>query len=324
MNEFGTEGQWAHCLVTTEERDVDLLLMEEFHISQPFVNWFCDAVGVPHGQFTGAWHSVCDGDGETDLLLRVDLQDGSRIAILIENKIAAVEQARQDERYHIRGARGQDEGKYDRYVTCMCAPRAYLQGMRSDSLYQHKLEYEKIRDWYLEQADLRSKWRAAVLTQAIEQGRRGYIKVVNQTKTAFHLDLWGYLAENYPKIAMNYPTPKGSNSDWVILGRTSLPAGVTLNYKFARGHVDLTFDGWTVERILGAGVTLSDRCVTVGHGKSASVRMLVPVLISDNPILDQYARIDAAAAAALTLLELAEPIRSKAGSLDNDMGQVVR
>src|SRR4051812_20400751 len=110
MNE---EADFGSYLVTVEERDIDLLLMEEFHVSEPFVRWFCKQVGLMEQlAFDGAWHSVSNTDGETDLLLRVRVGN-RRIGVLIENKVAAPEQEKQDERYHRRGIRAQEEGKID-------------------------------------------------------------------------------------------------------------------------------------------------------------------------------------------------------------------
>ncbi|TVV77462.1 hypothetical protein [Sphingomonas solaris] len=57
-------------LANVQERDVDLLLMEEFHVDGRFVEWFCDRVGGAGARFDGASHSVTDADGETDLLLQ--------------------------------------------------------------------------------------------------------------------------------------------------------------------------------------------------------------------------------------------------------------
>ena len=91
-------------LATVEERDIDLLLMEEFHVTPGFVTWFCQKVGIQEPVFDGAWHSVSDTDGETDLLLQI-LSGGRRLAVLIENKVAAPEQHQQDLRYHLRGNR---------------------------------------------------------------------------------------------------------------------------------------------------------------------------------------------------------------------------
>jgi hypothetical protein len=82
------ENDFRRYLASVEERDIDLLLMEEFQISDGFVAWFCD--------------SISDTDGETDLLLRVIIGN-RRIGVLIENQISAPEQDEQGERYHIRG-----------------------------------------------------------------------------------------------------------------------------------------------------------------------------------------------------------------------------
>jgi hypothetical protein len=134
------EEDFGRYLLTVEERDIDLLLMEEFHVSPAFVSWFAVQVRVGDATFAGAWHSVSDTDGETDLLLRV-VSGGTRTAILIENKVAAPEQSRQDERYHIRGARSRDAGLFDVYITCMCAPSAYLAGLRANSLYERRIKF---------------------------------------------------------------------------------------------------------------------------------------------------------------------------------------
>ena len=43
------------------ERDVDLLVLEELHVSEPFRRWLIEKVIGPDlglGRFVGAWHSV--------------------------------------------------------------------------------------------------------------------------------------------------------------------------------------------------------------------------------------------------------------------------
>src|ERR1700693_2158188 len=104
-----TESDFGAYLQRVDERDIDLLLMEEFHVSPDFVTWFCERVGLKDIEFGGAWHSLTDEDGETDVLLRVRSGD-TRMAVLIENKIAAPEQPEQDARYHLRGARARVAG----------------------------------------------------------------------------------------------------------------------------------------------------------------------------------------------------------------------
>jgi hypothetical protein len=46
----------GHYRVSVAERDVDLLLMEEFHASDAFVSWFCAKLGLLDVRGDGAWH----------------------------------------------------------------------------------------------------------------------------------------------------------------------------------------------------------------------------------------------------------------------------
>jgi hypothetical protein len=45
-------------LVNVSERDMDLLLMEEFHVNEAFVSWFCTEIDLRDVSPAGAWHSV--------------------------------------------------------------------------------------------------------------------------------------------------------------------------------------------------------------------------------------------------------------------------
>jgi len=58
-------------VLAVQERDVELLLLEEFHVNEDFSRWLCKLLGLTDARFDGAWHSVSDTDGETDLLVRV-------------------------------------------------------------------------------------------------------------------------------------------------------------------------------------------------------------------------------------------------------------
>ena len=134
-------------LASVTERDIDHLLMEEFHVSDDFVAWFCGKLGLHGISPAGAWHSLSDTDGESDLLLRV-LQGDRRIGVLIENKVGAPEQDLQAERYHLRGIKSREQGKLDDYVTVMCAPQRYLDALSPTSAYQHRISYELIAAWF--------------------------------------------------------------------------------------------------------------------------------------------------------------------------------
>lgn len=203
-------------IVAVQERDIDMLLLEQLHASPPFVAWWCEQLGLAGAVFDGAWHSVSNADGETDVLLRVRV-GGELVGVLIENKVAASEQHEQDLRYHRRGSQGIADGWFDRYVTCMCAPQAYLDGLPDQSQYLGRIAYEAIAAWFSKRDDVHSAWRRRVMDEAISQGRRGYMKVVNDAVTAFHRDYYAHLCRTRPNLRMNPPGDRGSQGYWMIL-----------------------------------------------------------------------------------------------------------
>jgi hypothetical protein len=304
------EEDFGRYLLTVEERDIDLLLMEEFHVSPAFVSWFAVQVRVGDATFAGAWHSVSDTDGETDLLLRV-VSGGTRTAILIENKVAAPEQSRQDERYHIRGARSRDAGLFDVYITCMCAPSAYLAGLRANSLYERRISYEAIRDWYAQFDDPRSVWRRRIMSEAIEQGRRGYVMVVNTNKSAFHRNYWEYLQRKHPKLMMREPKEKGSKSDWIILKTHDMPKGVSIDHKNDQGCVDLTFNRTFLDNLLAVRAEWPEDIMPLQRGGSTVLRKIVPKLDMERAIAEQIEDLEQVLAAAYSLSAFSRIMQSK-------------
>lgn len=299
------EQDFGKYLATVAERDIDLLLMEEFHVSPVFAGWFADLAGVGAATFDGAWHSVADNDGETDLLLRVTSR-GKRVGILIENKIAAVEQSRQADRYHIRGVRARDAGLFDDYVTCMCAPSAYLDGLAASSTYGRHVSYETIRDWFGQFDDARSVWRQRIMSEAIEQGRRGYVMIVDAEKTAFQRDYWNYLQTKHPLIHMREPKDKGPRSVWIVLKTQRMPSGVTLDHKNEQGFLDLTFLGKDLESLLSVKSDWPDGIVPRQKGKSAVLQKVVPKLDMSVGLDRQLDKMEAVMAAAYELSDYCE------------------
>jgi hypothetical protein len=283
---LSSESDFGSYLATVHERDIDLLLMEEFHVSPDFIAWFATRVGVLNAVFEGAWHSVTEADGETDLLLRV-ASGSSRIGILIENKVTASEQDRQDERYHLRAARAQNAGKFDAFVTCMCAPQGYLDGLPGASLYQARIAYEDIRGWFERSTDTRSRWRCRIMEQAITQGRRGYRMVVNETVSDFHLAFWHYLQRHHPQLTMRRPTAKGNKSNWILFRTATAPQGVGFHIKLDQQCVELGYQGSTVEQVLAAQESWPEDVRLVQKGKTAALSVHTPFLDRMKPLEQQ-------------------------------------
>lgn len=292
-------------LQSVAERDIDLLLMEEFHVSPDFVSWFASWAGIePDATFDGAWHSLSDADGETDLLLRVRVGT-KRVAILVENKVGAPPQDEQDIRYHIRGRRSQEAGRFDEFATALCAPQVYLDGTPETSAYEKLIPYEAIRDWYVRQPGPRAAWRRAIMEEAIEQGRRGYTMRVHAGKTAFHLAYWRFIQEGYPSLIMAKPGPKGPKSDWIRFKAIGFPQGVTLNHKNDQGAMDLEFVRTAVTELAAKRTAAWPEGVQVRPtGKAAVLRLPIPKCDMDRPLAAQVGAVEEALAAALKLAPL--------------------
>jgi len=269
------DADFGRYLANVTERDIDLLLMEEFHISDDFVAWFCGELGLRDFSPDGAWHSLSDTDGESDLLLRV-VKGRQRIGILIENKVGAPEQDLQAERYHLRGIRSREQGKLDDYVTVMCAPTCYLDALSPNSAYQHRVSYEQIAEWFSKQQGRRAAWRHQIMLEAIDQGRRGYTMAVNATITDFHLAYWKYLRRQHPRIHMERPKDRGNNSNWIILTGYDFPKGVKMHHKFDQHAMEIGFSKRKIDDILAVKADWPDDIAVVQKSQTASLAISVP------------------------------------------------
>jgi len=115
-------------VASVAERDIDMLFLEEIHVTPAFSEWIAGKMLGGGGWFLeGAWHSVTEPAlGESDLVLRFRSYKGVRHAVLVENKIDAERMPRQAERYAERGTKGIADGIWDAFVTCIFAPHAYF------------------------------------------------------------------------------------------------------------------------------------------------------------------------------------------------------
>src|SRR6267143_1091737 len=158
-------------LQSVAEREMDFLLLEEFHSEPAFVTWFASHVmGKPLEEVSslGVWHSISDSSGESDLVLVVRIGE-TKHAILIENKIDALPQPEQGTRYFTRGEAGRSAGDWNSFTTCIIAPANYLEANRDTATYNAQLPYEDIREWIRGHlpATKRTAWKVMLLTEAI-------------------------------------------------------------------------------------------------------------------------------------------------------------
>ncbi|OGO76779.1 MAG: PD-(D/E)XK nuclease superfamily protein [Chromatiales bacterium RIFOXYA1_FULL_46_5] len=198
------------------ERDVDLLILEEFIVSDSFSNWFVSTVLGQSIECStvGAWHSVSDPlFGESDLVYIYKLNSGSSHALLIENKIDAQAQPEQSTRYQQRGLKGIELEHWSSFQTCIIAPRNYLEN--NAEIYDSEISYEQIVDYFGCQPDARSTYRASFLKEAIEKNRRGYLACVSESMTLFAEKYLSFVALNYPELNPEKPKPRAAGHTWI-------------------------------------------------------------------------------------------------------------
>jgi hypothetical protein len=191
----------------------------------------------------------------------------------------------------------------------MCAPQTYLDALGAMSLYQHRVPYEAIQEWFACGNNARSSWRARVVGAAIEQGRRGYTMIVNQVVTDFHKAYWQYLRKHHPQIVMAEPTPKGSKSNWIILKGRSFPKKVRLHHKLDKRVLELGFEGRDIAELAERKPDWPDEMILVQKGGTAAISIDVPNIDMSLGIAAQHHNLEGVFSAAYRLFPYAGLLR---------------
>jgi hypothetical protein len=99
------------------ERDIDLLIAEEFVVSPGFAKWFVSGTKFAGRPYETVEVSVSRSDvsGETDLEVRFVEAAADAFVLLIEDKIGARLQEDQLGRYHRRAEAAVQRGEYSTY-----------------------------------------------------------------------------------------------------------------------------------------------------------------------------------------------------------------
>ena len=266
------------------ERDIDLLVMEELSVSTEFREWFSSRVfGEPMYQAEiGTWHSVSGAQlGESDLVFIFEAIDGSRAAVLIENKIDASPQPQQGERYRLRGDKGLKEGHWDEFKTCVIAPSKYLASSKHSESYDVEVSYEEILAYFQSRSPRgrRFEYKARILLEGIEQNRRGYQPEYNEEMTKFVSDYFAFASEEYAHLGMQEAKPRPAGSTWVMFYPKSLPKEISLVHQLTAGFVKVFFNGQAESfdrlREKYSSKLPDDASIDIA-GKSVAISMKVP------------------------------------------------
>lgn len=290
------------------ERDVDLLLLEEFIASDSFRNWFLCAAGIQAQSFrlVQAARSVTFSNGESDLELTFESDDGNRTRFLIENKIAAGLQPRQAERYQERGESYCRRGLCHQFRTVLIAPARYFGEDRNRKGFDTVLTYEAIRDQIRLADNGRVLYRDYMLTKAIEKAELGWQPIEDGPVTRFWERYWELTCEIAPELGLKKPGSKPSHSSFIYFLPPSLPSHVDLYHKVVYGHVDLQFGGMglrTAEIQHELGAHLSPEMRIEQASKSAVIRVKVPHIDMTEDLADLEERMTRGIRVAQLLLQ---------------------
>jgi hypothetical protein len=258
------------------ERDMDCLFIEEFNVNNDFLiklfnNHIKDLNKI--NQIT-AKHSVVDSQyGETDIFVDVKT-DEYKLILLIENKIDALFQPQQSERYNIRKNNIINENNEIIVYTVLFAPEKYISGHKESSNFDICVTYEEIMKFFDSNETKRDKYKAKIIGMAIEQAKRGYNIKEDIRVTNFWRNYWNYLQSNYPNIIMKEPNIKPFDADWPLMYLNWLPKYWEIHHKLSKGFIDLqtNFD----ENKILVFKDINKEINIAKTNKSYSLRILVP------------------------------------------------
>lgn len=269
-----------HLVDRIEERDIDLMLLEEISCEQGFQRLICDTAldRARTWEFVEAANSISTlSHGESDLV--AIFRSGDRIAaVMVENKITANFMPEQAERYRRRGERGIEDGHWSEYVTMLMAPRRYLTADLHGHVFDLHLAYEDLLPWFRrEGSGLRGTWRAALLERACVGSKSTvYKRVVDEATTAFFVDYWKLAAQDYPLLRMKREKDRPAKSTWVrFYPDVGLPKHIEVWHKAAETFAaDLQFARTRVEDLHAAAAHLLEPgMVMEQRQKSAVIRI---------------------------------------------------
>jgi hypothetical protein len=265
------------------ERDIDLLLLEEFIASNKFQTFFLEQTKFKDIDlvFLDAQRSVTDSTGESDLEVTFKDNKNQSYVLLIENKVNANFQKDQLARYRQRGTNYIKLKKVIDFTTILVAPESFhnnnLEG------FDYRINYEEILKYFQNNSALgdRRKYKEQLLHSAIEKSDTGYQMEADASVTNFWKAYWKISLDVAKEFHMEEPSSKPSTSRFIYFTNISLPNSVCLVHKLVHGNFDLQFNGMgnkiDVMRELYSE-KLDNNMQIVKAAKSAAIRVRVPKL----------------------------------------------
>ena len=273
------------------ERDIDVLLAEEFAVSPAFATWFLKQTRFSQAdaRVLDVYVSRSDSNGETDLTVVFEEVGGNRrFALLIEDKVDAPLQPDQEARYHIRGRRESARGDYDEFDVILCSPKAYRIAQTKAASFNRFVSYEAISDFLRHNhPSERGCYRAQFIAAATSRSMNTWQKVDDATTTAFWDAAYDIASREFHALEMK-PLNLTKDLTWINFrpqDMPTLPKRIYISFKGDRGFMDLTFSDSLAHELIHLVRPLLDPDMTVHQtGKSAAIRIAVDGFkVSESP-----------------------------------------
>jgi hypothetical protein len=268
------------------ERDMDILLAEEFRVSPAFSNWFLSATSCAtcrEGKVLEVAVSKSDNLGESDLVVLFESIDiKSRFALFIEDKIDAPLQPEQLARYRKRADIGLQRGMYSHFHVVLCSPKTYPETHKDAEGFDAYVSYESIASFLRENdpTNTRNLYRAGVIANvARKTGTSGWVKETDAQTDSFWQAAYAIAGREFPDLEMKDPK-FARGQTWLIFRpheMPTLPRIIAVNLKADRGLADLTFSGILCRLFTPLVLPLLENDMTTHQtGKSAVIRLNIP------------------------------------------------
>jgi len=300
---------------SVNERDIDLLILEELHVSPAFQAWFVKKAfggGDEPIRFDNARHSLSHLElGESDIVFTFYSSDEEKRAILIENKIRAGPQPKQGVRYGQRGEEGIEAGYWQKYNTCILAPQSYLRAHATDvKPYGAHISYESLQDWFQKDNTARSQYKSRLLQKALTPPPGSDPQV-----TQFWYSYWIHASSEFPELAMKRPGNKAAGAGWIDFVPKELGKRF-ITHKLEEGCVDLQIakasNSNSVETLKSSyGSSLGPDAEIVKAGGSVVVRLRLKFVDRFGECDAQIDNVRAGLRAAFRLLYMSRVIKGE-------------
>lgn len=297
------------------ERDIDLLLAEEFSVNPTFAQWFLKETkfaGRSSAAVADVFVSRADTLGESDLVVLFSDDDGA-FAILVEDKVDAGLQPDQAVRYRQRADREVAAGFCDEYAIVLCAPHHYISERADLAGFDVLLSLERIAEALRQEDSARSQYRASFLETASTRRINNWARREDEVTDRFWAAAYDMATAEFPILEMK-PLRMTKDSTWINLrpaDMPTMPKRVYIFLKGDRGQVDLTFSNTDAAQFHPLATPLLEQGMSiVKTSASAAIRLQVEGFRTSESIDAGMAKVRAAFAACQRLIEFYRQHRS--------------